>query len=138
MTHFDDIKIMLEKEPAFTYAWMIGISALGGIAGYLRKLRQGLTRKFSITEITCEVVISVFAGSITILLCESQGFEKSTTGALVGLAGHLGSRAIYILEVIVCKKTGIDINTIGQDHDRRQSMVNHTEHKRRASDNEII
>jgi hypothetical protein len=125
---------MLEKEPLITYAWMIGISALGGIAGYLRKLRQGLTKRFSLTEIICEIIISIFVGSVTLLLCDAQGFDKSTTGALVGLAGHLGSRAIYILEVMICKRTGIDL----VDQDRRQSNNNPSNLKRRASDNETI
>lgn len=129
---------MLEKEPMFTYLWMVGISALGGVAGYLRKIRQGLTKRFSITEMTCEVVISIFAGSVTLLLCDSQRFDKSITGALVGLAGHLGSRAIYILEIFVSKKTGVNLDVVFPAQDRRQAIFNETHHKRRSSDNETI
>ncbi len=120
---------MLEKEPVFTYCWMVGLAALGGVAGYLRKIRQGLTKKFSIVELACEMVISVFVGAVTLLMCDSHGVDKATTGAMVGLAGHLGSRAIYILEVIVSKKIGIPLT-----EDRRKGTHNVTEFNRREGD----
>jgi len=88
---------MLEKEPVITtYCWMIGLAALGGCAGYFRKMRQGMTKRFSLVELGCEMVISVFVGAVALLMCDSHGLDKATTGAMVGLAGHLGSRAIHI------------------------------------------
>ncbi len=112
---------------AYFYEMLLAFSALGGTASYLRKVRLGFTKKFSLFELTCEIVISLFVGAVTLFLCDSQGIDKSLTGALTGLAGHLGSRAIYFFELFLSKKSGVDMS------DRRAEQIE-TEFKRRASD----
>lgn len=102
---------MMEKDPSsyelLTYLWVIALSAWGGIANYLRKVKEGRAEKFSFMEIIGEVVISAFVGILTFWLCELSGFPPLLTAAFVGVSGHMGSRAIGMLEDNFKKKMGI-------------------------------
>ena len=81
----------------FTAAWVFLISAWGGIAGYIKKISEGKARDFSIKELLGEIVISSFVGVITYFLCVSAGIDETLTAAIVGMSGHMGSRAIYFI-----------------------------------------
>lgn len=81
-----------------TWAWVIGISAAGGLANFHRRLRDGVSRPFNFMELTGEVFVSAFAGAVTFLLCEFSGANQLLTAALCGLVGHMGSRAIFLAE----------------------------------------
>lgn len=64
----------------------------------MRKVKSGLTARFSITELIGELFISGFVGLITFYLCESAKIDQMISAALVGIAGHMGSRAIFLIE----------------------------------------
>ncbi|WP_236640481.1 phage holin family protein, partial [Tepidimonas charontis] len=49
-------------------------------------------------ELIGELATSAFAGLITFWLCEAAQFKPLITAALVGISGHMGSRAIFQLE----------------------------------------
>lgn len=93
---------MPEKDPAsyplITYAWVFALSAWGGIVSFLRKQKAGTARPFNFAELIGEVATSAFAGVITFWLCEASGFNQLISAAFVGIAGHMGSRAIFHLE----------------------------------------
>lgn len=93
---------MPEKDPNnytwITYAWVVGLSVLGGIASFWRKMREGVVRRFNITELIGEIFIAMFTGVVTFYLCESSGITQPMTSALVALSAHMGSRALYFLE----------------------------------------
>lgn len=93
---------MPEKSPEtysyLTYAWVFGLSALGGFVSFMRKLKQGHARAWNFVELVGELTTSAFAGVITFWLCEWAGFAPLATAAFVGIAGHMGSRAIFQLE----------------------------------------
>jgi len=93
---------MLDKDPTsyslLTYAWVFGLSILGGIVNFSRKLQQGSARAFNIIEFIGEIFTSAFAGVLTFWLCESAGLSGLVTAAFVGISGHMGSRTIYMLE----------------------------------------
>jgi hypothetical protein len=99
---------MPEKDPltyaAATYSWVFLISILGGLSGYIRKLKNGKNERFKIAELIGEIVISAFVGVITFFLCESAHVNPVLSAALIGIASHMGSRAIYIMEEIALKK----------------------------------
>ena len=92
---------MPEKDPTnyqfITYVWVIGLASWGGLASYVRKIKSGKTR-FSIGELIGEVCISAFVGVITFYLCESAALNQVVSAALIGISGHMGSRAIYMAE----------------------------------------
>jgi hypothetical protein len=93
---------MLEKDPTsyslLTYAWVFLLSILGGVVNFMRKLNEGHVRAFNIIEFIGELVTSAFAGVLTFWLCENAQFAPLITAALVGVSGHAGSRAIFMLE----------------------------------------
>lgn len=93
---------MLEKDPTsyttLTYLWVFGLSAWGGLVSYSRKVKMGVTARFSLTELIGEIVTSAFAGVLTFWLCEAAGISPLLTAAFVGISGHMGSRLIFSLE----------------------------------------
>lgn len=93
---------MIEKDPTtyslLTYLWVLGISTLGGIVSYGRKRRMNLIPRFSITELLGEMFTSAFAGLVTFFLCEAANIDPMLSAAMIAISGHMGSRAIFMLE----------------------------------------
>lgn len=81
-----------------TYAWVFGLSMFGGVANFLAKLKRGEVRAFNFVELLGELLISGFAGVMTFYLCEWATFDPLLTAALVGICGHMGSRAVMLGE----------------------------------------
>ncbi|WP_432473323.1 phage holin family protein [Amphritea sp. HPY] len=102
---------MPEKDPTtyslITYLWVLGISSMGGIANYVRRVKAGTAEKFSIMEVVGEIFISGFTGLITFWFCESADIDPLLTAALVGISGHMGSRAIALFEHEVKRRWGV-------------------------------
>lgn len=94
---------MPEKSPETyalaTYVWVIGLSALGGAVAFIRKFKDGHSRAFNVAEFIGECATSAFAGVMTFYLCEWSNFNQLATASMVGIAGHMGSRAIHNLEL---------------------------------------
>jgi len=105
---------MLDKDPTsypiFTYAWVFGLAIMGGIVNFMRKMQLGYVRAFNIVEFIGECVTAAFAGVITFWLCESAGISGLVTAAMVGLSGHMGSRAIFLAEDWLKSKFPSDIS----------------------------
>ena len=101
---------MPEKDPStyglITYLWVTGLAAWGGLVNFYRKVKSGETRAFNVVELIGEIATSAFAGLITFWLCEAAQIDPLVTAALVGISGHMGSRAIYQLERWVQKRLG--------------------------------
>jgi len=84
--------------PVITYAWVLALSILGGVVNFSRKVSEGTARAFNVTELLGEVVTSGFAGLLTFWLCEAGGVSPLLSAVLIGISGHMGSRAIFHLE----------------------------------------
>ena len=99
---------MPEKSPEtyslITYAWVIGLSAAGGAVAFIRKYRAGHIRAFNVVELVGECTTSAFAGVMTFYLCEWSNMSQLATASFVGIAGHMGSRAIYNMEIFFERK----------------------------------
>ncbi len=99
---------MPEKSPEniawLTYLWVVGTACLGGTVSFIRKVKQGHARAWNITEFIGEVVTAAFAGLITFYLCDWSNFDIRVTVAFAGIAGHMGSRAIFQLENVFSTK----------------------------------
>lgn len=95
----------MERTPlsydVWTWLWVLGISAAGGIVSFHRKFLEGSARPFNIAELIGEMVTSAFAGAMTFLLCEYAGMSQLLSGALCGIVGHMGSRGIFLMEKIL-------------------------------------
>lgn len=99
---------MPEKDPTsysfLTYGWVFGLAILGGVVSFMRKLQAGHARVFNLVEFLGEIVTSAFAGVITFWLCEHSHLSPLVTAALVGVSGHMGSRAIFMAEGWLAKQ----------------------------------
>ena len=91
-----------DKDPStyglITYLWVTGLAAWGGLINFYRKVKSGETRAFNVVELIGEIATSAFAGLITFWLCEAAQLDPLVTAALVGISGHMGSRALYQFE----------------------------------------
>lgn len=87
-----------------TYLWVMGLSVGGGLVSYMHKLQLGVRRPFSIVEFIGELVTSGFTGVITFWLCTNTGISPLLTAVFVGISGHMGSRALLLIERMVENK----------------------------------
>lgn len=99
---------MIEKDPStFTwlaYLWVLALSSLGGIVHYVHKVRTGVSARFNLPELVGDMFASAFVGVITFYICEWAGVDKLLTAAFVGIAGHMGSRALFLAESVIERK----------------------------------
>lgn len=83
-----------------TYAWVVLLASWGGVVNFMRKVRTGVARPFNVAEFIGELATSAFVGVITFWLCEMAMLDPLLSAALVGISGHMGSRAIFHLEEV--------------------------------------
>jgi len=99
---------MFEKDPStyplITYLWVIALAAWGGAVSFIGKVKAGDARACNFVEFIGEIVTSGFVGVLTFWLCEEAGFKPLITAALVGIAGHMGSRALLQMEKWASRK----------------------------------
>lgn len=84
--------------PIITYLWVFALAMLGGAVNFATKLRAGVVRVFNLTELVGELVTSGFAGLLTFWLCEAADINKLMSAVLIGISGHMGTRAIFRIE----------------------------------------
>ena len=87
-----------------SWAWIVGLSTLGGFVSFWQKLKSGHARAWNFTELVGEIATSGLAGLITANLCDSIGAPASLKYALVGILAHMGSRALFKLEAVANAK----------------------------------
>ena len=84
--------------------WMAAIAILGGFVSFLQKVKAGKARAFNIMELAGEMLVSGFVGVVTYWLCQAYNVNPYLTAAGVAIAGHMGTRAIFIAEQWAEKK----------------------------------
>lgn len=89
-----------------TYLWVMALAGLGGVVSFYGKLKSGAVRAFNFTEFVGELFTSGFAGLLTFWLCESANLDKLLSAVLIGISGHMGSRAIFAIEKWATEKFG--------------------------------
>lgn len=80
-----------------TLVWVIGISVWGGTVSYLHKVNKH-SLHFSLFKLAAELITAAFVGVITYLLCQASNISMPITAALVGISGHMGTRALFLIE----------------------------------------
>ena len=99
---------MPEKDPTnlgwLTYVWVIALSMAGGFVAFLQKLKDGSVRVFNVVEFVGEICTSAFTGVLTYYLCEAAHFHPLVTAACVGVSGHMGNRALFLVEKLLSDK----------------------------------
>lgn len=101
---------MSEKEPenvsvlvqAIPFLFAIMLSCIGGLVSYLNRMnRDGFA--FSFFRLSVEIVTSGFVGIVVFMLCDAAELGWSYTAAIVAISGHMGARALFLLENMALK-----------------------------------
>lgn len=85
-------------ESGLGYIWFILLAIWGGTVNYIGRIKQGSVKSFSCTELVGEWAVSGFSGLLTAFICIELGMSWHMTAFFTGITGHLGGRAIYMLE----------------------------------------
>ena len=84
--------------PLRNYAVILGMSLLGGFAGWYAKVRKGEIPGASLFALIGEMATSALAGLGAFFVCDHFDFALGVTAAAAGLAGYMGGRAIEVAE----------------------------------------
>ncbi len=84
--------------PLQQYAFLLGVALLGGLVSWYSKVRSGAVHAWNLMHLIGELATSAFAGLIAFWLCAWLGTPPLITAALVGISGHMGTRAIATFE----------------------------------------
>jgi len=99
---------MIDLDAAVSWALLIGLPLWGGLASFVRKMREGHVRPFNITELIGELTVSGFTGVIVANICDATpACPTSLKYAIVGITAHMGSRALFRLESVVNSKLNL-------------------------------
>lgn len=94
------------------YVAILAVALFGGLASWYGKVRRGEMLMWNINALVGELCISAFAGLIAFYLCDYMSLHQGLTAAIVGVAGHAGTKGINWIEGIgqrfAEKKLGID------------------------------
>jgi hypothetical protein len=93
--------------PLKQYGFMLATALLGGLVSWYAKVRKGELAAWNLMHLVGELATSAFAGLLAFWICEAAGFQALLTAPLVGIAGHMGTRAIQTFEAFAAKKWGV-------------------------------
>ncbi len=77
--------------------WVLFLSLIGGLAAFITRLNNATTPKplgKIFLSLLGELVLSLFAGLITFLICRHWQTEEVLTAVWVALSGHMGGNAV--------------------------------------------
>lgn len=84
--------------PLKTYGFMLFVAVLGGFVSFYAKVRRGEVAGLSLMHLVGEITTSAFAGLLVFWLCEYLNVPQILTAPLVGVSGHMGAKAIGLIE----------------------------------------
>jgi hypothetical protein len=80
------------------YGSVLGMALLGGLAAWWNKVRKGELSATSLTALVGELTTSALAGLLAFFVCEWLAVSQLLMAAIVGIAGHMGTRAMSLGE----------------------------------------
>lgn len=86
---------------ALTYLIVIGLSALGGLVKYLLDVQSRKVKQRYILELCVDIVTSAFVGLLVFWACTANAVPELWTAVAVGVAAHMGTRALAIMGRVV-------------------------------------
>lgn len=85
----------------------------GGALSYALKVEEGKPWRWH--EFLLHCGISAFAGWVMYQFSVFAGLPAGVAGAVCGVSGWMGTRAIRIVEVMIRKRAGVDKEDLGAD-----------------------
>jgi uncharacterized membrane protein YagU involved in acid resistance len=96
-----------KSDPGFIAALLaLGMTVLGSVAAYAYKVLSG--ESFSWRTLCLQMIVSIFAGFLMMLLAVYWQWPQEVTGAICGMAGWSGSSLIKALEKRFLQKAAGD------------------------------
>lgn len=92
--------------PLRQYAFLLSVALLGGIVSFYTKVKNGSAQAWSLMHLIGELATSAFAGLLAFWVCAYANTPPLIMAALVGVAGHMGTRAIAMVEEWAAKRFG--------------------------------
>lgn len=99
--------------PVRQWLLVLGLALFGGLASWIGKVRSGKVAIHNLPSLVGELAIAAFAGLMTFFVCEYMALTPILTAAMVGMSGHMGGRAVTILEGILERKLGVPKDDAG-------------------------
>ena len=96
MNQFD-----LEKILPFLYCLILAM--WGGVVKYIVDLQKDSTMRFSFYKLSANILISGFAGIITLNLVQHFNISHNLGAAMIAISGHAGVRAVEKFENLFVK-----------------------------------
>lgn len=84
--------------PVKDYGFLLGFAIFGGLVKWIGRVRAGELRPGQLGHLIGEMATSAFAGMLCFLLCRAANLDLWSTSALVGIAGHMGGKAVDEME----------------------------------------
>ncbi len=92
--------------PMLQYFLVVLLSSIGGLVSILQEFvdQIGKCWKCAIARAIVSIATSGFCGVLAFWLCESGEFKPLVTAFVVGISGHMGGRALTMIEKAVIGK----------------------------------
>lgn len=86
--------------PAIQYALVIFLGAIGGLVARLQRISGNDVHcwKCAAFRIVVDMITSGFCGVLAFWACESLNIPQLMTAVVIGICGHMGSRALFLAE----------------------------------------
>jgi hypothetical protein len=92
--------------PLRQYGFVLLTALLGGLVSWYAKVRKGEVAAWNLSQLIGELCTSAFAGLLAFWICEWMSTPAILTPALVGISGHMGTRAIQAFEDMARRRYG--------------------------------
>lgn len=92
--------------PIRQYGFMLAVAIFGGLVSWMTKVRKGQVAAHNVMHLVGELATSAFAGLIAFWLCAYLNTPGPLMACLVGVSGHMGTRAIAMFEEWAAKRWG--------------------------------
>lgn len=90
------------------YGSVLVMALLGGVAAWWNKVRKGEISGTSMSALIGELTTSALAGLLAFFVCEWLGVSQLLMAAVVGICGHMGTRALTMGEQWLQRKVERD------------------------------
>ncbi len=85
------------------YWWVVILAFIAGLTSIIGRLARKEIDASPLIIIS-ELLASIFAGTLVLFFCISQGFDFAYTGMAVGAAGYSAGKIISVFESIIVSK----------------------------------
>ena len=87
-----------------TYGLVMLISFWGGLVNFLNRIKKNKSPTIDkvelLVDLFMDLVISGFSGLLVFWVCTWKGLDPLLASVITGVAGHLGTRTIFLFEEV--------------------------------------